>query len=321
MRVLINLENTDDIREIYVEENELFENLRYIIEAEFNIPNSEQVIKYENKILDNDKIPFKNYNVKEDEILVIGRRKRDIIGLDGSQLNIGGRNINQQGNNNLPGGSNTGLGGMNLSKIFDDTMKMIKQNPNQMGGLFGFNLEAKIKQECQKLKELYTNNPDELNYLFMSDPELAEAVVSGDDKRLEEIVGPRIKKYHEKKKQEMDEYNKLMSADPNDPEAQRKIEEMIRLKNIDENFQMAQEYLPETLMPVHMLFIHLEINKHKVVALVDTGAQSTIISENLAKKFGIFNMCDTRYAGIAKGVGTSKIIGIIHAAQMKIGSR
>ena len=76
--------------------------------------------------------------------------------------------------------------------------------------------------------------------------------------------------------------------------------------------------MPETLFPVHMLFIHLEINKQKVVALVDTGAQSTVMSQDLCKKCDLFNLCDTRYSGIAKGVGTSKIIGTVHAAQIKI---
>ena len=39
--------------------------------------------------------------------------------------------------------------------------------------------------------------------------------------------------------------------------------------------------MPETLFPVHMLFINLEINKKKVVALVDTGAQSTVMSQDI----------------------------------------
>jgi DNA damage-inducible protein 1 len=76
--------------------------------------------------------------------------------------------------------------------------------------------------------------------------------------------------------------------------------------------------MPETLFPVHMLYINLEINKKKVVALVDTGAQSTIMSQDLCKRCDLFNLCDERYSGIAKGVGTSRIIGVVHAAQMKI---
>ena len=53
-----------------------------------------------------------------------------------------------------------------------------------------------------------------------------------------------------------------------------------------------------------MLYINLEINKKKVVALVDTGAQSTIMSQDLCKRCDLFNLCDERYSGIAKGVGT-----------------
>ena len=69
------------------------------------------------------------------------------------------------------------------------------------------------------------------------------------------------------------------------------------------------------------LYINLEINKHKITALVDTGAQTTIISQDLAEKCGLYNLCDTRYSGIAKGVGTSKILGVIHAAQIKLNDR
>lgn len=181
-----------------------------------------------------------------------------------------------------------------------------------------FTIDNKVKEESKRLKEIYLNNPDELNYLFSINPELAEILVSENNTKLEEYVRKIVEKKEEERKKNADEHFKIMNADPNDPDAQRKIEEIIRKKNIEENLQMAQEYLPETMMPVHMLFIRLEINKMTMVALVDTGAQSTIISEDLAKKCGIFNLCDTRFSGIAKGVGTSKIIGVIHACQLKI---
>ena len=42
------------------------------------------------------------------------------------------------------------------------------------------------------------------------------------------------------------------------------------------------------------------------------------MSQDLCKKCDLFNLCDTRYSGIAKGVGTSRIVGVVHAAQMKI---
>jgi DNA damage-inducible protein 1 len=332
MRILVNLDNTEDFRDIYVEENEPLESLKYIIEAEFSLPFVEQELKYEDKVLGNDKMSLKEYKVKEEEILVVSRRK-----LLGGFIQ-GGNNINLNSNqpisqnNNLGNISSSGNTGNNISRIFEDTMKMLKQNPGNtttrpVGNNLGLgvnnqqNLDNRIHSEMRHLKEFYTNKPDELNMLFNTDPDLAEVIVSMDDKRLEEIIRLRITKYEEKKRKESNEYFKLMNADPDDADAQKKIEEMIRLKNIDENHRLAQEYLPETFLPVHMLFINIEINKYKVVALVDTGAQTTIISEDLARKCGVFNLCDTRYSGIAKGVGTSKIIGVIHAAQMKIGNR
>jgi DNA damage-inducible protein 1 len=51
---------------------------------------------------------------------------------------------------------------------------------------------------------------------------------------------------------------------------------------------------------------------------VDSGAQSTIISKKMAEECGLIRLLDTRFAGMAVGVGTSKILGRIHAAKMEI---
>lgn len=114
-----------------------------------------------------------------------------------------------------------------------------------------------------------------------------------------------------------DEYTRIMS-NPDDPANQRRISELINQQEIDEQMRNALEYTPEVFTTVHMLFISLEINGHPVKAFVDTGAQATIMSTRLAESTGLTRLIDKRFNGEARGVGTGKIIGRIHQAQIKI---
>ncbi|KAK6124034.1 hypothetical protein DH2020_042222 [Rehmannia glutinosa] len=155
--------------------------------------------------------------------------------------------------------------------------------------------------------------------LFQSDPELAQVILGNDLNRLQDLLRARNHQRSELRRQQEEEMA-LLLADPFDVEAQKKIEAAIRQKGIDENWAAALEYNPEAFARVVMLYVDMEVNGVPLKAFVDSGAQSTIISKSCAERLGLLRLLDTRYKGIAHGVGQSEILGRIHVAPIKIGS-
>lgn len=66
-----------------------------------------------------------------------------------------------------------------------------------------------------------------------------------DDNKIETIVGKRIGEQMEAKRKDQEKRIRLMNADPNDMEAQKEIEEMIKKEMVSDNYAMAQEQFPE----------------------------------------------------------------------------
>jgi DNA damage-inducible protein 1 len=63
---------------------------------------------------------------------------------------------------------------------------------------------------------------------------------------------------------------------------------------------------------------HAQVNGVPVKAFIDSGAQMTIMTEDFARRCHLERLLDTRFHGTAVGVGSSRILGRVHAAPMKV---
>ncbi|KAL5013498.1 hypothetical protein ScPMuIL_007768 [Solemya velum] len=172
------------------------------------------------------------------------------------------------------------------------------------------------QDDPQKIRDMFLSNPRELALLKERNPQLADALLSGSLERFSEVFS----RQHEERMKKERERIQLINADPFDSRAQQMIAEEIRLKNIETNMETAIEYAPESFGQVIMLYIDCKVNGYPVKAFVDSGAQMTIMSQSCAERCHIKRLIDTRWAGVAKGVGIQNIIGRVHLCQIEIGN-
>lgn len=86
-------------------------------------------------------------------------------------------------------------------------------------------------------------------------------------------------------------------------------------KDINEDYyNMAQE----SMLDNSLLHILLEVNGFQYACIIDTGAQLSVMSQKMAETLKIDHLIDKTFAGIAKGVGSAKILGNIFNVKAKI---
>ncbi|KAJ2796935.1 DNA damage-inducible protein 1, partial [Coemansia guatemalensis] len=161
------------------------------------------------------------------------------------------------------------------------------------------------------------NNPHLMRELSQTHPEVAEAARNDPAEFGRLLVQLREQQQEAAHRQQIE--MERLNADPFNIEAQQKIEEMIRQENIMRNMEAALEHNPESFASVTMLYIDVVVNGTPIKAMVDSGAQSTVMSYSCAERCGIMRLVDKRFAGEARGVGKAKILGRVHNAQMKVG--
>jgi hypothetical protein len=73
--------------------------------------------------------------------------------------------------------------------------------------------------EAGKIKQIWANDPHQRTYFKQNDPDLAAALESNDDNKIEKLIGERLKFHFAKQKEDQEKMAKLRNADPNDLEA------------------------------------------------------------------------------------------------------
>ncbi|KAI5745094.1 hypothetical protein M8J76_008186 [Diaphorina citri] len=268
-----------------VSEDLELENFKAFCEVQSGISAQEIAIEFQGNALVDNKKTLKDYNIQDGDLVLLKR----VQVARTSNPSVALPNLDFSGIV-VPGTSNGSTSSMPASN------------------------NTSRREDPAQLKQLLLADPHKVSLLKQNNPQLADALLNGS---LDDFARILRQQYEEREKREQLR-QRMLTADPFDTEAQKLIAEEIKKSNIQANMEAAMEYNPETFGSVIMLYINCRVNGHPVKAFIDSGAQTTIMSAACAARVNITRLIDTRWAGIAKGVGVQRIIGRIHMVQIAI---